>query len=95
MKQTDSFTFYILPGNLDVEATSDLFKASLQKMKTCHGVDYTSSKFFIKILKGNSSDTGYGYIRVTDSGLYNCIVGKNPNGTERVRICLPKDHGDV
>lgn len=83
---TDSRTLYIMPRHLTEEQVYETFVKSLELMRDVHGVDFTKSKFYVKVLKGNTPSTGYGYIRVTDSGLYNCIVGKNPDGTSRTRF---------
>lgn len=84
MEKTDSFTMYILPGHLDTEQTTQLFKQSLEKMKQL-GHDYTRSPFYVKVLNGYSQNKNFGYLRVTDRGLYNCMMGKNPDGSERVK----------
>lgn len=85
-KKTDNYTFYVMPGGLTSVQVSDLFKKSLFQMKSRHGVDYTHSRFYIKIIPGKSEGRNYGYLRVTDSGLYNCIIGKNPDGSNREQV---------
>jgi hypothetical protein len=82
---TDKATLYILSGSLDETGVRELFDEQLAVMRDKHGIDYTKEPYLVKVLPGHTPDTGYGYIRVSNPGLYNCIVGKTPDGKDRVR----------
>ena len=55
---------------------------ALDELYRRHGLDYRQTSCVFKIIPTRSG-FGYGYLRVGDEGLFNVILGLNPNGSER------------
>lgn len=61
------------------------FVESLRDMKKNHGYDFTDEEFMVRVVN-NHGDCNYGYIRVENPGLYNCLIGKNVDGSPREKV---------
>jgi hypothetical protein len=97
---TDQHTVYFWCENMNSEEVYQELTKSVFALRDKHGLDYTNTKLVVKVI--DKCVFHYGYAWVEDSSLYNCMVGKHPDGSSRTsrvypqplseyedRLCLP------
>lgn len=81
-KVVDNHTLYFWCNDLESHEVKKEFHIAIDTMKQEHGIDFTGTNLILKVIKNNARGN-YGYAYVENTGLYNCIMGKNVDGSTR------------
>lgn len=77
--QYDQHTVFITHDKLDDKALRALLKTEIKKIKSC--------SFYVNNVKSyGRGPLGLAFAYISDPSVYNVLIGKNPNGSERVEI---------
>lgn len=88
IRYMDFQTIYCESGVANKEQVSECLKVAIEQADRVLGVK-TNCKYKVNlILSKEGKYFGFGYIRVSDPRIYWMLLGKNPDGTERVQEYL-------
>jgi hypothetical protein len=85
---TDSHTLYVTSGPAtNDDLRSSFLKALKRVAKTLNKPSLARCQFEVNLIRDRDDNPyGFGYLYVSDPAVYHLLLGRNPDGTERVKI---------
>lgn len=86
----DNHTLYVRYYSATLDQLKVIFNNALINYNKNHNKNTECSFYYNLIIDRNGESYGIAFIYVSNSQVYNMILGKNPNGTERIKYLKEK-----
>lgn len=81
---TDKNTLYIRTGDATKEEVSDAIRSAIDRYEKIHNKKIKCNYMVNVVQSKDGNFFGISYVRVTNTEVYNMLLGLNPDGTERI-----------
>jgi len=86
----DNHTLYVKYYSATLDQIKTIFNNALKNYNTHYNKNIACEFYYNLIIDKNGQSYGIVFIYVSNSEVYNMILGKNPNGTDRIKFLREK-----